>query len=61
MISVLSDVDERVRGLLAGGDDYIDKPFSSAEMRARVEVLLCRRTHRAETFRTVFAGGGSGN
>jgi len=43
MISALSDVDERVRGLRAGGDDYLAKPFASDEMAARVEVLLRRR------------------
>jgi two-component system OmpR family response regulator len=42
MISALSDVDERVRGLRAGGDDYLSKPFASDEMAARVEVLLRR-------------------
>ncbi|QNB16085.1 response regulator transcription factor [Paraburkholderia tropica] len=43
MISALSDVDEQVRGLVAGGDDYIGKPFSPIEMCARVEALLRRR------------------
>ncbi|PVZ13820.1 MULTISPECIES: response regulator transcription factor [unclassified Pseudomonas] len=43
MISALSDVDERVRGLRAGGDDYLTKPFASDEMAARVEVLLRRK------------------
>ncbi len=43
MISALSDVDERVRGLRAGGDDYLTKPFAPDEMAARVEVLLRRR------------------
>lgn len=42
MISALSDVDERVRGLRAGGDDYLTKPFASDEMAARVEVLIRR-------------------
>lgn len=42
MISALSDADERVRGLRAGGDDYLTKPFNPAEMVARVEVLLRR-------------------
>lgn len=42
MISALSDVDERVRGLRAGGDDYLTKPFAPDEMSARVEVLLRR-------------------
>ncbi|WDS37758.1 response regulator transcription factor [Pseudoxanthomonas sp.] len=42
MISALSDVDQRVLGLRAGGDDYLTKPFASDEMAARVEVLLRR-------------------
>ncbi|KAG1180799.1 hypothetical protein G6F35_016106 [Rhizopus arrhizus] len=47
MLSALSDVDERVRGLRAGGDDYLTKPFASDEMAARVEVLLRRRQQPA--------------
>ena len=43
MISALSDVDERIRGLRAGGDDYLTKPFAVDEMAARLEVLLRRR------------------
>ena len=43
MISALSDVDERVRGLRAGGDDYRTKPFASEELSARLEVLMRRR------------------
>lgn len=43
MISALGDVDERVRGLRAGGDDYLAKPFAPNEMAARIEVLLRRR------------------
>ena len=43
MISALSDVDERVQGLRAGGDDYLTKPFSAIEMVARLDALL-RRT-----------------
>ncbi|MHB8283316.1 MAG: response regulator transcription factor [Caulobacteraceae bacterium] len=43
MISALSDVDERVRGLRAGGDDYLTKPFAPSEMVARIEVLMRRR------------------
>lgn len=42
MISALSDVDERIRGLRAGGDDYMIKPFAPDEMSARIEVLLRR-------------------
>src|SRR5471032_1245987 len=43
MLSALGDVDERVRGLRAGGDDYLTKPFNSDELTARLEVLLRRR------------------
>jgi two-component system OmpR family response regulator len=43
MVSALSDVDERIRGLRAGGDDYMTKPFASEELTARLEVLLRRR------------------
>ena len=45
MVSALSDVDDRVTGLRAGGDDYLVKPFAPAELVARLEVLL--RRHRA--------------
>jgi two-component system, OmpR family, response regulator len=43
MLSALGDVDERIRGLRAGGDDYLTKPFDPEEMTARLEVLLRRR------------------
>ena len=43
MISALSDVDERIRGLRAGGDDYMTKPFASEELAARLAVQLRRR------------------
>ena len=43
ILSALAQVDDRVRGLRAGGDDYLTKPFAFAELLARIEVLQ-RRT-----------------
>src|SRR6202011_828760 len=42
ILSALSAVDERVRGLRAGGDDYLTKPFEFLELTARIEVLVRR-------------------
>ena len=39
ILSALSDVDERVKGLRAGGDDYLAKPYAFSELLARVEGL----------------------
>jgi len=42
IISALGEIDDRVRGLRAGGDDYLTKPFSFVELVARVEALARR-------------------
>jgi two-component system, OmpR family, response regulator len=43
ILSALADVDERVKGLRAGGDDYLGKPYAFAELLARVENLGARK------------------
>ena len=49
-LSALGEVEERVKGLRGGGDDYLTKPFAFSELLARVEALLRRpATDAAET------------
>ncbi len=55
VMSAMSDVDQRIQGLRAGGDDYLTKPFSPDEMFARVEVLLRRRPRHAKAETTCCA------
>ncbi len=43
MVTALSDVRDRVRGLAAGATDYVDKPFETAELLARIEAALRQR------------------
>ena len=50
-LSARSTVDDRVRGLQAGGDDYLTKPFAFAELSARLQALLRRSTRAPETTR----------
>ncbi|GFK93359.1 Transcriptional regulatory protein CusR [Fundidesulfovibrio magnetotacticus] len=49
ILSAKHTVDDRVRGLQAGGDDYLPKPFSFAELLARLQALIRRSTSTAET------------
>ncbi len=44
ILSALAQVDDRVKGLRAGGDDYLTKPYAFSELLARVEVLARRRS-----------------
>lgn len=52
-LSAKRSVDDRVRGLEAGGDDYLTKPFAVAELLARVHALVRRSTGVAEPTRLV--------
>lgn len=50
ILSALGSVDDRVKGLKAGGDDYLTKPFAMAELDARIEALLRRPADSRTTF-----------
>lgn len=51
ILSAKRTVDDRVRGLQAGGDDYLTKPFAFSELLARLQALVRRRTGAAEPTR----------
>lgn len=48
ILSAKRTVDDRVRGLRAGGDDYLVKPFSFTELLARIEALIRRSSRSTE-------------
>ena len=48
VLSALSSLDERIRGLRSGGDDYLTKPFALDELLARIEALARRASQRVE-------------
>lgn len=50
-LSAKASVDDRVKGLQAGGDDYLTKPFAFSELLARVQALIRRSTNTAEPTR----------
>jgi len=52
-LSAKSSVDDRVRGLQSGGDDYLTKPFAFSELLARVQALIRRATQSPEATRLV--------
>jgi two-component system OmpR family response regulator len=56
ILSARHTVDDRVKGLQAGGDDYLTKPFAFAELLARVQALIRRATGAAEPTRLTTAG-----
>ena len=48
ILSARRTVDDRVKGLQAGGDDYLTKPFAFAELLARLQALIRRSTGQTE-------------
>ena len=48
ILSAKQSVDDRIRGVQAGGDDYLTKPFAFSELLARVQALIRRSTRTAE-------------
>lgn len=57
ILSSLGDVDDRVTGLRAGGDDYLVKPFAFVELLARVEALGKRSGTGKSAFATMLSAG----
>jgi DNA-binding response OmpR family regulator len=55
ILSAKATVDDRVRGLRSGGDDYLTKPFAFDELLARVQALVRRGTGQAEATTLTFA------
>jgi two-component system, OmpR family, response regulator len=55
VVSARSSVDDRIKGLKEGGDDYLTKPFAMGELFARIEALLRRPVESRETILTVGA------
>jgi two-component system, OmpR family, response regulator len=55
ILSALSDVDERIRGLQTGGDDYLVKPFAFGELLARLDALV-RRANGGNSVTTLSVG-----
>jgi two-component system OmpR family response regulator len=53
ILSALGQVDDRVKGLQAGGDDYLVKPFAFSELEARIEALSRRSQGKAATETTL--------
>jgi two-component system OmpR family response regulator len=53
ILSAKATVDDRVKGLQAGGDDYVTKPFAFSELLARVQALIRRATNTSEPTRLV--------
>lgn len=47
-VTAQGEVDDRVEGLLAGGDDYLTKPFAFSELAARIEVIARRQSGGAD-------------
>jgi two-component system OmpR family response regulator len=55
IVSARQSVDDRVKGLQTGSDDYLTKPFAFSELLARIQALLRRATHVAEATRLTVA------
>jgi two-component system OmpR family response regulator len=56
ILSALAEVDDRIKGLRAGGDDYLTKPFAFGELAARLDALLRRAQGRPETETSLSVG-----
>ena len=57
ILSALGEVDDRVKGLRSGGDDYLTKPFAFAELLARIEILGRRNNNTQQNDNTKLTAG----
>jgi two-component system OmpR family response regulator len=57
ILSALGEVDDRVKGLRSGGDDYLVKPFAFTELLARIEVLSRRQDNTGGNQETTLSAG----
>lgn len=55
ILSALGEIDDRVKGLRSGGDDYLVKPFAFAELLARIEVLGRRQKNAQSSEQTILS------
>ena len=56
ILSALAHVDDRIKGLRAGGDDYLTKPFAFGELAARLDALVRRSQGAAQTITELIVG-----
>jgi len=57
ILSALGDVDDRITGLRAGGDDYLTKPYHMAELLARIDALAAARHGQRGSQHQIEIGG----
>ncbi|HTW34696.1 MAG TPA: DUF3175 domain-containing protein [Rhizomicrobium sp.] len=57
-LTTMENLDARIEGLNAGGDDYLTKPFALSELLARANAIICRQNHFGDTSAQTRLGAG---